>query len=126
VKSLSDIVIPIEAAMKVYNEVMIPIHTFRTERCFENTAELNDLCMGALVSLVFNRGPGLGAADSRREMRNIAAHMKARDFAKVPAEIRAMKRIWEGQEKLRGLCTRRDREAALFEDGLKQTAALVA
>jgi GH24 family phage-related lysozyme (muramidase) len=82
--------------------------------------------MGALVSLVFNRGPGLGAADSRREMRSIAAHMKARDFAKVPAEIRAMKRIWEGQEKLRGLCTRRDREAALFEDGLKQTAALVA
>lgn len=126
VKSLSDIVIPIEAAMKVYNEVMIPIQTFRTERCFENTAELNDLCMGALVSLVFNRGPGLGAADSRREMRSIAAHMKARDFAKVPAEIRAMKRIWEGQEKLRGLCTRRDREAALFEDGLKQTAALVA
>jgi GH24 family phage-related lysozyme (muramidase) len=78
--------------------------------------------MGALVSLVFNRGASLGPDDKRKEMRNIAAHMQARNFDAIPAEIRAMKRIWEGKPKLRGLLVRRDKEAAFFEEGLKQVA----
>ncbi len=31
-----------------------------------------------------------------------------------------MKRIWEGKPNLRGLLVRRDKEAAFFEEGLKQ------
>lgn len=120
VDALHDIVVPLDAALAVYRDIMMPKYTLWTERCFENTSELHDISMGALVSVVFNRGDDLGPSDKRKEMRNIATLMKARDFAAIPAEIRAMKRLWEGKPKLRGLLVRRDKEAAFFEEGLKQ------
>ena len=122
VEALKDIAVPLEAALAVFRDVMMPQYTQRTEACFLNTGALNDISMGALVSLVFNRGASLGPDDKRKEMRNIAAHMQARNFDAIPAEIRAMKRIWEGKPKLRGLLVRRDKEAAFFEEGLKQVA----
>ncbi len=125
VDALNDVLVPLEAAMAVHRDVMMPKYILKTERCFENTADLNDISMGALVSLVFNRGSGLGPDDKRREMRTIAAHMKARTFDAIPAEIRAMKRIWEGKPKLQGLLVRRDKEAAFFEEGLKQATPTV-
>jgi len=119
VAALKDIAISLEAAATVFTDVMLPMHTLKTEKCFPNTGDLHDISMGALVSLVFNRGPSLGSADSRLEMRNIAAHMKAKTFDKIPAEIRAMKRIWKDKAGVAGLLERRDKEAAAFEEGLR-------
>ncbi len=123
VAGLKDITISLEAAFAVFTDIMMPTYTFRTENCFENTMELHDLSMGALVSLVFNRGDSLSAKDSRLEMRNIAAHMKARAFGKVADEIRAMKRLWENDAKVAGLLDRRDKEADMFAEGLRLQAA---
>ena len=120
--ALKDIAIPLEAAMSVYIDVSLPIYTRKTEDCFQNTSDLNDISMGGLVSLVFNRGDSLANKDSRLEMRNIATHMKAKAFEKIPAEISAMKRLWNGKKGVEGLLERRDQEAAAFADGLRLQA----
>lgn len=117
--ALKDIAISFEAATTVFTDVMLPMHTLKTEKCFPNTGDLHDISMGALVSLVFNRGPSLGSDDSRKEMRNIAAHMQAKAFDKVAGEIRDMKRIWQDKAGVGGLLDRRDNEAAAFEEGLR-------
>jgi len=44
--------------------------------------------------------------------------MARREYSKIPGEIRSMKRIWDGDPKMRGLLVRRDLEADLFEKGL--------
>jgi GH24 family phage-related lysozyme (muramidase) len=73
-----------------------------------------------LVSLVYNRGTAM--ADSprkpgdRKEMREIRDAVAAGRLASIPAALRAMKRLWpEGS----GLRDRREREAKLFEEGLR-------
>jgi len=48
-------------------------------------------------------------------MNNIKQHMIDKNFAAIPEEFRAMKRLWPD---LRGLRIRRDKEAQLFQDGL--------
>jgi hypothetical protein len=60
--------------------------------------------------------------DRYREMRAIRQHMAERRFERIPDEFRSMKRLWRGKG-LDGLLARRDREASLFEAGLKQPAA---
>lgn len=82
-------------------------------------------CAGAIDSLAYNRGAaGFHAAGDRyTEMRAITAHMAAKEFAKIPGEFLAMRRLWPvGGD----LWRRRGHEAALFEQGLKSVAAPVA
>jgi hypothetical protein len=55
-------------------------------------------------------------------MRAIRQHMAERRFERIPDEFRSMKRLWRGRG-LDGLLARRDREASLFEAGLRQPLA---
>ena len=71
---------------------------------------------GALVSLVFNRGPGMDG-DRRREMRAVRDAVARKDLREIAGQIRAMKRLWEGQG-LDGLLRRRDAEADLVESAI--------
>ena len=108
--------IPWDTAMAVFLEIDWPKYTARTVRALPNTNKLPSVCLGVLVSLVYNRGASFANdGDRYREMRAIKAHMAAGEFAKIPAEFRSMKRIWPNASGLRG---RRDREARLFETGL--------
>ena len=52
--------------------------------------------------------------DSRKEMRNIRAHVPEKNYKKIAQEIQNMKRLWVGKD-LDGLLTRRDAEASLIE-----------
>lgn len=70
---------------------------------------------GALLSLVYNRGASL-EGPRRSEMKKIAVWVKVKNLSKIGAEIRAMKRLWAGDPNMKGLLTRRDREAALVEN----------
>jgi hypothetical protein len=111
--------IPWSAAIDVFANVDVPrwVATVRTH--LPNTALLPPDCLGALVSLAYNRGPSFGSRGDRyREMRAIKAQMAAQAFSKIPAEFRSMKRLWPA---LKGLRDRREREAALFERGLTRT-----
>lgn len=81
-----------------------------------NCATLSPDSFGALVSLSYNRGCSYDLPGPRyAEMRAIKAHMGAKNFSAVPADILAMQRLWpRGSD----LWSRRAHEAALFQKGL--------
>lgn len=113
--------VPWEAA-KTQFFAFLPYPTRQTEDVFPNCAELPDDSFGALVSLVYNRGPAIPRNSvSRREMYEIQQLMAQKKFADVPGRIRAMKRLWQTPDS-RGLILRREAEARLFERGLRTLA----
>lgn len=113
--------IPWEKALKVHTEKVIPRWVGVVKAKLENTDLLNDDCLGALVSLTYNRGGG--GYDSAKprfaQMVAIKRCMANKQFAKIPRLIRDMKVLWPGSA---GLRDRREREAAFFEAGLGRMA----
>lgn len=114
VGSVSDIVIPWDAALEVFKQNTVPRFIKMTLNAFPQADKLHPDAFGALVSLVFNRGSSL-KGDSRREMANIRELVPSKNYAAIAKEIRDMKRIWAGKG-LDGLLRRRDKEAALIEN----------
>ena len=120
--------VPWDAAMAVFERADIPRWYALCAKALPNFEELSPDCKGALVSLAYNRGasftkqrdPG-DSQDRYREMRAIRQHMAERRFEHILNEFRSMKRLWKGKG-LAGLLARRDREASLFEGGLKELA----
>lgn len=97
----------------------LPYVIAETEDTFPNTAELSDMCLGALVSLVYNRGSNTNPDNKRRRhMHYCREAMKNRQYNAIPKYIRDMKVLWQNEKNARGLLIRRDLEADLFEAGL--------
>ena len=113
----TDITIKREDAEAVFKERTLPLHSQRTEEAFPGVDELPPDAQGALVSLVFNRGPGMDG-DRRREMRAVRHAVANQDLQEIADQIRAMKRLWEGKG-LDGLLKRRDAEADLVESAIE-------
>jgi GH24 family phage-related lysozyme (muramidase) len=113
----TDITIKREDAEEVFKERTLPLHSQRTEEAFPGVDELPPDAQGALVSLVFNRGPGMDG-DRRREMRAVRDAVANQDLQEIADQIRAMKRLWEGKG-LDGLLKRRDAEADLVESAIE-------
>lgn len=115
----STVSVPWEAAIAEFREVEIPRWISKVQTALPNTDKLSADCLGALVSLAYNRGPAFSNTGDRfKEMRAIKYFMQTEQFDKIPDQIRAMKRLWPGS----GLVARREREAKLFERGLKASA----
>lgn len=106
-----DITVPWSVALDVFESVTLPKFARQTLQAFPGADKLHPDAFGALLSLVFNRGPSL-SGDKRREMRQIASLVPGRDYDAIAAQIRAMKRLWPG---VRGLLRRREAEAVLVE-----------
>jgi GH24 family phage-related lysozyme (muramidase) len=87
----------------------------RTLRVYPQTINLSEDCAAALFSLVFNRGASL-TGERRAEMRGIKDALATGHRDAVPGLIRSMKRLWPETS---GLVRRREDEARLFEQGLK-------
>jgi hypothetical protein len=119
VQRLSGVKIGWDAAHQVFKDRSLPVYEARTLRAFTGLAALNGLCIGAMVSLVYNRGTSFNGP-SRVEMAMIRDKIAAGDAAAVPDRIRAMKRLWPT---VPGLLKRRDAEAKMFQDGLDAMAA---
>lgn len=108
-------------AYKEFSEHEMPKWINVVQKALPNTDKLNGDCLGALVSLTYNRGPSFNASGDRyREMRGIKVCMADQDFAQIPGLIRSMKRLWPH---VKGLLRRRDAEAALFAKGLQEAPA---
>jgi len=121
ISELPSVTIDWNTAVKQFSRESQPRYVGATVNALPNTNLLSQDCLGALVSLVYNRGASFSTAGSRfLEMRNIKAHMEQKSFDKVPAEIRAMKQLWTGDPSLKGLLVRREAEATLFELGMSQ------
>lgn len=111
-------------ALKEYFEETQPRYVGLTEGALPNTGDLSPDSLGALVSLVYNRGAAFGISEGQdstgrfREMRAIRDHMRQKAFDLIPNELLNMRRIWAGKKDMRGVVLRREAEAALFKQGL--------
>jgi len=112
----ADIKIKRPDAEQVFKERTLPLYSQRTEKAFPGLDQLPAAVQGALVSVVFNRGPGMNG-DSRREMRAVRDAVAEGDLQEIADQIRSMKRLWEGKG-LDGLLKRRDAEADLVESAI--------
>ena len=93
----------------MHRDKVLPRWVGVVERALPNTDKIGPDCLGALVSLTYNRGASFGKDGERfREMRNIRSHLQGRQYARIPGELRSMKRLWPN---LTGLQKRREREA---------------
>ena len=117
---LSGLRVSRSAAMAVFDSRTLPLYELRTAQAFPGVEALPEDARGALVSLVYNRGTSMldsSPDDRRREMRAIRDAVAAGDLAAIAAQLRAMKRLWEGKG-LGGLIARREEEAQLVESAL--------
>ena len=111
------VVVPWEVALDEFENVEIPRWVAKVAKVYPNTDKLPADCLGALVSLAYNRGLAL-AGDRRIEMERIKEHLAAGEYGKIPHEFRSMERLWSN-----GLVHRREVEAQLFEKGLAEMSA---
>ena len=114
--SLKTIKIRKDQAEQVFLERSVPKYQELTETTFPGVDDLPADAQGALVSLIYNRGASL-QGDSRSEMRAIRDAVTAGDLKTIAAQLRSMKRLWEGKG-MGGLLKRRDAEADLVESCL--------
>jgi len=114
------VTVPFAVASSVFSQTDVPRYTARTLAALPSSAaSLSPDCLGALVSLVYNRGASFGAAGDRyREMRAIRDDIQQQNLKDIPAQLRSMKRLWAGDPNMAGLVRRRELEAVLFEQGL--------
>ncbi|ABS68956.1 hypothetical protein Xaut_3730 [Xanthobacter versatilis] len=111
--------IPWQSALTQFSRY-IPYLVAETERAFPNTKMLSDDSLGALASLIYNRGSSMERKSPRRaEMVAIYDLMLEQKFSEVPEQLRKMKRLWTTPDS-RGLVIRRELEALLYEEGLQQ------
>ena len=123
------ITVPWDAAMAVFHNRDLPKWMGICEQDLPNFDQLNGDCRGALLSLAFNRGDSWNIPAERdpsgryTEMRAIKTDMENGTFDAIPAEIRAMKRLWPlGSVNHNDLTNRREHEALLFEHGIANMA----
>lgn len=120
VGAFSDIRVSRKAAEQVFASRSLPLFELRTAQAFPGVEALPEDARGSLVSLVYNRGTSMrdnSPEDRRREMRAIRDAVAAGNLAEIAAQLRAMKRLWQGKS-LGGLITRREEEARLVESAL--------
>jgi len=111
IPKLSNIIIPIDAALKVFNNVTIDKFYKFTCSVFPGVEELHPDCIGALVSLVYNRGTSL-AGKKRSEMRDIVKYVNDKNYDGIAESLISMKRLWPETP---GLQRRRQAEADLIK-----------
>ncbi|MDE1170918.1 MAG: hypothetical protein PW734_06895 [Verrucomicrobium sp.] len=106
---VADILVSWSLALDVFDRVDVTRFWFVTRRAFPGFDRLRPNAQAALVSLVFNRGPGM-SGPARREMRAIRDAVPREDYDEIARQMRTMKRLWPDSA---GLRVRRDAEASL-------------
>lgn len=111
---VADIQVEWDQALYLFGEHTVPKFYKLACSAFPGLTELNPNTQGALVSLVFNRGPSL-AGDRRVEMRAIRDLVPKKDTKAIAQQLRKMKRVWTGTDIEAGMYSRREQEARLAE-----------
>lgn len=117
--SYRSVVIPWDIALKVYNKKTIPRFARLTKNAYPGIETLHPHLQSTRLSWTFNRGSGIHPTKPRdREKRALRADTPSRP-TRFPSHYRASKWIWVGKG-LDGLLRRREDEASLDEEGLRQ------
>jgi GH24 family phage-related lysozyme (muramidase) len=123
--SLKAIRITLADAEQVFLERSVPTYQKQTEQAFPGVDDLPADARGALLSLIYNRGPRMTDStknpqlEDRREMRAIRDAVANGDLQTIADQLRAMKRLWAGKG-MAGLLKRRDAEADLVESSIAE------
>jgi GH24 family phage-related lysozyme (muramidase) len=121
-REVKDIVIPWTMANDVFQEDTVPRFYQQMKRAFPGVEDLDPVAQGAILSVVFNRGPSL-VGDSRVDMREIARYVPSKNYYKISNAIRHMNvtmgTTWKRQGVYEGLSKRRIAEAELVESCIK-------
>ncbi len=112
VGGVKHIKIGLPLAEAVFYRGTLPRYAASPLKAYPGADELHADAQAGLLSLVFNRGAKMSGV-ARREMAAIRPLVKDQDNAGIAAQIRSMKRLWEGKG-LDGLLKRRDDEADLI------------
>ncbi|MBW7967592.1 peptidoglycan-binding protein [Bradyrhizobium sp. BR 10261] len=109
-----------EVALEEFCERELPHYLEVLEHYCPGASALGPDCKGVLWSIAYNRDASGFVKGGPRyaEMREIRACVARGDLAKIPGLIRSMKRLWPSTN---GVYKRREHEALLFEQGLKQS-----
>ncbi len=111
--------VPFSSANAVFRNATLQHTIAQTINALPKAAQLKPDCLGALVSLVYNRGASFSRVEERyKEMRAIASDVTTGRIVDIPVQLRAMKRLWENEPNMAGLVRRRELEAVLFEQGM--------
>jgi hypothetical protein len=108
---LKSVTVPLESARAVFYESTLGRYAALAAKTYPGIDDLAHDAQGALLSLIYNRGASLRGG-RRKEMAAIKPLVPQKDYAGIAAQIRSMKRLWEGRG-LDGLLKRRDDEARL-------------
>jgi len=125
--NVRDIRISWDIAIDYFQNYTLPKYIEETLEAFPNSDQLPDDAFGALVSLVFNRGPLIDNSDRRREMREIRRilllgndeEVDNDDILAIAAQVRSMARLWADTASDADLHDRRIAEAELIENSIK-------
>lgn len=117
-KVKNKVIITWDEADKIFMRDSLVRFSKQTADAFDLTpTRLHPHSNGALVSLVYNRGPLIDTTDRRKEMSWIKHNVSVGNDSNIPSDIRSMKRLWN-YSTLKGLHLRRDSEASMFQKGL--------
>jgi hypothetical protein len=112
--AMSSICVPWSMALAQFQKYTVPAYVKMTGTAFPGVETAPVCVLEALVSLVFNRGDSVSGT-RRVEMANIRGEVAKGKWSAIPAELRAMKRLWPDTK---NLCERREAEAVHIEKGL--------
>lgn len=116
--SVKDITIPWADALRVYKAKTIPRFSAITKEAYPGTETLHPSVQGAMLSWTFNRGGGISPTSNRDlEKRLIRADIPS-NVPALPKHFLASQRLWIGTSVGKGLCRRRQAEAALIQSSL--------
>jgi len=117
---ISQVVIPLELAERVFYTRTAPVYAARTRAAFTGVQKLPPDAQAMMLSLVYNRGASV-AGPKRREMANLQALLRSASprLEDIAREFESMQRLWPGPE-LAGLRTRRQREAAVVRGAARR------
>ena len=119
---MRQVTIPYNVAMQVFINKSIPTYYALALDAYPGLDQLNPETIGAIVSLVYNRGSKLNGRN-REEMAQLVPLIEKRDYLAIANTIESMKRIWAGgTTNDDGLVDRRIGEANLIRQSIKTTA----
>lgn len=126
--------IPLEPAMEVFKLRALPRYAALTVRAFPGVTELLPDAAGAILDIVYNRGPRLNDSGSkelkegaRSEMRCIAEAIPKKDYEAMAIACDHMARLWDGipdfegdqEAKFGGLVRRCKRRAEIIRGAVR-------